>query len=90
MTLNKKLQELAKDAGFIFWGDEDYGPGPDNIDWSSLYDEQLQGLYDRMLEEVIQSVEESCKKKTFTTYDHAMVGDIKKQIVGDLLREFGR
>jgi hypothetical protein len=90
MTLNKKLQELAKDAGFTFWDDEPHGPGPDNIDWSSMYDAELQGLYDRMLEEVIRSVEESCKKKTFTTYDYAMVGSIKKQIIGDLLNEFGK
>jgi hypothetical protein len=87
MTLNKKLQELAKDAGFLFWGDESYGPGPESIDWSSLYDEQLQGLYDRMLEEVIRTVEESCKDKT---YDPIIVGGIRKQIVDDLLKEFGK
>lgn len=90
MTLNKKLQELARDAGFVFWNDDPYGPGPDNIDWSSLYDEQLQGLYDRMLEEVIRSVEESCKKKTFTTHDYGMIADVKKQIITDLLQEFGK
>jgi hypothetical protein len=90
MTLNKKLQELAKDAGFIFWADEPYGPGPDNIDWSSMYDEQLQGFYDRMLEEVIRTVEESCKKKTFTTHDQAMIGGIRQQIIEDLLKEFGK
>ena len=90
MTLNKKLQELARDAGFIFWTDEPYGPGPENIDWASEYDQQLQGLYDRMLEEVIQSVEESCKKKTFTTHDYGMIAGVKEQIIIDLLKEFGK
>jgi hypothetical protein len=43
-----------------------------------------------MLEEVIRSVEESCKKKTFTTHDQAMIGGVKKQIIEDLLKEFGK
>ena len=90
MTLNKKLQELARDAGFAFWNDEPHGPGPDNIDWASEYDQELQGLYDRMLEEVIRSVEESCKKKTFTTYDYGMIADVKKQIITDILEQFGK
>lgn len=90
MTLNKKLQELARDAGFTFWNDEPHGPGPDNIDWSSEYDAELQGLYDRMLEEAIRSVEDSCKKKTFTTHDYGMIAGIKKQIIDDLLEEFGK
>ena len=38
---NKKIKKLAEKAGFIYWQDETWGPGPDFIDWSSNYDNEL-------------------------------------------------
>ena len=37
----KKINELAEKAGFVFWKDEKWGPGPGHIDWSSGYDEEF-------------------------------------------------
>ena len=88
--INKKLQELAFDAGFAFWEDEAWGPGPGNIDWSSEYDEQLQGLYDRMLEDVLKTIDESFIKSTITTFDKDYLSTVKKQLIEDILKEFGK
>lgn len=38
--MNKLIKQLAEEAGFVLWGDEDWNPG-DVIDWSSSYDEEL-------------------------------------------------
>ena len=38
---NKKIKKLAEKAGFVYWQDEAWGPGPDFIDWSSNYDNEL-------------------------------------------------
>lgn len=89
MLINKKLTELAADAGFVFWENEEWGPGPGNIDWSSEYDQQLQGLYDRMLEEVLQTIDESIKKSTLTTFDAGYLGTFNKKLKEDILKKFG-
>lgn len=89
MLINKKLTELAVDAGFAFWEDEKWGPGPGNIDWSSEYDQQLQGLYDRMLEEVLQTIDESIKSSTLTSFDVNYLGTVNKKLKEDILKKFG-
>lgn len=35
------IKELAEEAGFVYWQDESWGPGPNFIDWSSNYDNAL-------------------------------------------------
>ena len=39
--MNKKIKELAIQAGFIPWADESWAPG-DDFDWSSIYDNELE------------------------------------------------
>ena len=87
--INKKLQELAVDAGFAFWEDEAWGPGPGNIDWSSEYDMELQGLYDRMLEEVLKTIDESTKALTLTSFDASYMAGVNKKLKEDILNKFG-
>ena len=38
---DKKIKELAEKAGFVYWRDEPWGPGPEHIDWSCMYDEEF-------------------------------------------------
>jgi hypothetical protein len=38
--------ELAKEAGFIFWDDEEHKPEGATIDWSSNYDSELRNFYE--------------------------------------------
>lgn len=87
--INKKLEALAVDAGFAFWEDEEWGPGPGNIDWSMNYDMELQGLYDRMLEEVLQSIDESTKALTLTSFDASYMAGVNKKLKEDILNKFG-
>jgi hypothetical protein len=42
--MNKELKKIADEAGFVFWGREPYGPGPDKIDWSCNYDEAIENF----------------------------------------------
>ena len=88
--INKKLQEMAVDAGFAFWEDEAWGPGPGNIDWSSEYDMELQGLYDRMLEEVLKTIDESTKALTLTSFDASYMAGVNKKLKEDILNKFGK
>jgi len=39
--MNEVIKKLAKEAGFVFWGKEPWGPGEGHIDWSSNYDKEL-------------------------------------------------
>lgn len=39
--MNKKIKDLAIQAGFIPWADEAWAPG-DDFDWSSIYDNELE------------------------------------------------
>lgn len=47
------LMKLAKKAGFCFWEDEHYGPGPDHIDWSSDYTDCLEAFAKLVAEECV-------------------------------------
>jgi hypothetical protein len=40
--MNKKTRKLAKKAGFIFWKNEKWRPPGEVIDWSCMYDEELE------------------------------------------------
>lgn len=39
--MNSKLKELAEQAGFCFWQDEQWKPEGATIDWSTNYDTEL-------------------------------------------------
>ena len=57
MVLNKKTIELAKQAGFVFWEDEDWGPGSEYVDWGSEYDKELEKLVELVVKECAKSVQ---------------------------------
>lgn len=55
--MNKKLQELADQAGFIFWTEEeDWGPGPGNIDWSADYAVELEKFAELIVRECARCI----------------------------------
>lgn len=55
--MNKKTIELAKQAGFQFWEDEEWGPGSEYIDWSTDYDKELEKLVELVVQECAKSVQ---------------------------------
>ena len=43
--MKKIVKELAKEAGFIFWENEEWKPKDATIDWSCDYDKELQKFF---------------------------------------------
>ncbi len=41
MIMNNVITKLLEEAGFVFWENESWGPGPGHIDWSSNYDLEI-------------------------------------------------
>lgn len=49
--MDDKIIELAKKAGFIFWGNEHWRAEGQYIDWSSDYDDDLVRFYHLVIED---------------------------------------
>ena len=62
-TLTPAQQKLAKKAGFVFWGNEDYGPGPGHIDWASNYDKELRKYSRLLVKKVVSSIPDLTPKQ---------------------------
>jgi hypothetical protein len=58
--MNKRIQELIKEAGFITWEDEPWGPGAGKIDWASDYSKEMELFVKRLVQEMILCVEDHC------------------------------
>lgn len=52
--MNKRIEELAQEAGFCFWTDESWKPEGETIDWSCNYDDQLQKFTELIVTECIK------------------------------------
>ena len=39
--MNERIKELAEKAGFVLWGNEEWGPGEGRVDWSCDYEDAL-------------------------------------------------
>ena len=48
--MNKQIKQLADQAGFVLWGDEEWNPG-DTIDWASNYDDELEKFAQLIIQE---------------------------------------
>ena len=51
--MNPKIKEIAEEAGFVFWQDESWGPGPGHIDWSAIYDKEFQSYTELLINECV-------------------------------------
>jgi hypothetical protein len=51
VDMKEKITELAEQAGFPFWEDESWGPGPGRIDWSSDCTGELEKFAELLIEE---------------------------------------
>ena len=51
--MKDKVKQLAEQAGFVFWGDEEWKPKGQVIDWSSVYDKELEKFLDLAVRECI-------------------------------------
>ena len=57
--MNPIIEELAKEAGFAFWEDEEWGPGPGHIDWGGDYDKEFQKYSEYLIAHLTQRLLES-------------------------------
>lgn len=71
--MNSQIEQLAKKAGFIFWKDESYGPGPHHIDWGCDYHEEFDTFVKLLIDE--------CAKVANNKYDQGRcpVGNFIKE-----------
>ena len=51
--MNENVKNLAKRAGFVMWGNEEWNPG-DVIDWASRYDKQFIEYTRLLVKEVLE------------------------------------
>ena len=54
--MHQRIKELAKQAGFILWADEEWKPEGETIDWSTSYDNELVKLVELVVRECNQAV----------------------------------
>lgn len=57
--MSKKTKKLAKQAGFVFWKNESWGPGKGKIDWSSDYDKEFKVYTKLVVEETVKWVNDN-------------------------------
>lgn len=55
--MDKKIIEIAKEAGFCLWGDESWNPG-DVVDWNCRYDAELEKFAKLIVEDCIRTIQE--------------------------------
>jgi hypothetical protein len=55
--MNTVIQKLLEDAGFGMWGDEEWGPGPGHIDWSSTYDNEFEQFLKLLADHIYARIE---------------------------------
>ena len=51
---------------------------------------QLQGIYDRMLEDMMINIGETCKTASYTTFDASYISNLKEKIDKHILDVFGK
>ena len=56
--MNNQIRELAEQAGFVLWNDEDWKPESQVIDWSSVYDKELEKFAELIVKECAELADE--------------------------------
>jgi len=63
--MKQLIEDIAKEAGFVFWGEEEIGDG---IDWSCDYTKELENLIELIVTECVDAVEESDTHHAYTSF----------------------
>lgn len=91
--MDKRTQELAEQAGFIFWKDEPWGPGRGHIDWSCNYDKEFDRFNELMKKEQnnmnTKPITEALKTWTVTTEEDLDTGDVLLPLPEEILVQNG-
>ena len=54
--MNQNLLSLMKNAGFVFWEDEDWKPEDAVIDWATNYDKEIEKFAELIVRECLEIV----------------------------------
>lgn len=89
--MDKRTQELAEQAGFVFWGEEEWGPGPGNIDWSCDYNAEFEKFAELMRQEKnkinSEPLTKALKSWVVTTQEDPDTGDVILPLPVELLEQ---
>ena len=55
--MNKKIAQLAEQAGFVLWDQESWNPG-DVVDWSARYDDELETFARLLVQHCAQHIQD--------------------------------
>lgn len=62
--MNKRIRELAEQAGFVLWADEEWNPG-ETIDWASNYDNAIVKYTELIAQECLDKISGLIIPETF-------------------------
>jgi hypothetical protein len=72
--MNKRIKELAEQAGFVLWTDEVNAISGETIDWSSSYDQEMVKYTELIINEIGKIVSGLIVEETFEkdigSYEH--------------------
>jgi hypothetical protein len=54
--MNKLIKELADEAGFVMWNDEEHAPIDGIVDWSCSYDFELEKFAELIIHNCIKEL----------------------------------
>lgn len=65
--MKDKVKQLAEQAGFVFWNNEEWKPEDQVIDWSSVYDKELEKFAELIVKECILTIQKGISLDGNTT-----------------------
>ena len=84
--MNKRIKELAEQAGFMLWGKETWNPG-DVVDWSARYDEELEKFAELIVQECLGCCEHVISDPVPKSVDTWLNGG--EQCIQEIKEHFG-
>ena len=52
--MNPNIRRLTEEAGFTFWGDEEWRPPDSDIDWAAQYDTEMANFVTALVRETVR------------------------------------
>jgi hypothetical protein len=86
--MKKLTEELAREAGFAFWKDESWGPGPNKIDWSGDYEKELEQFVELIVAECVDAVEQSDTHHAATSFTVSIAQASKAKAIKSIKDKF--
>ena len=77
--MKKLIEDIAKEAGFVFWGEDEIGG--QGIDWASDYNKELENFVELIVAECVDAVEQSDTHHAATSFSLDMAKASKAKAV---------